>query len=262
MCSNNGENMQEDTRRDSIVSPIKSAGLLSDQVYAYLKELFDTDQFTAGQKLPSETKLAEGLNVSRISLREALQRLELEGYIERKRGVGTFVIDRHPSHAEAGIEKLISISEVLRSRGHVPGTKEIEIFSEPASEDLARALRLDVGAPLTVVNRIRTSDGKPLIWDSSRFPAVYLSPTTLPEQIGGSLFGFVENKLGLSVSHAVSRLLPARASADFAQKMDIEEGTLMIKLEQVHYLRDDTPVWQSTLHFPESDFSWYIVRTR
>jgi len=249
-------------QQKTIVSPIKSAGLLSDQVYAYLKELFETEQFSPGQKLPSETKLAESLNVSRISLREALQRLELEGYIERKRGVGTFVIDRHPSHAEAGIEKLISISEVLHSRGHEPGTREIEIFSEPASEELARALRMEAGDPLTVVNRIRTSDGKPLIWDSSRFPSAYLPPTTPIDQIGGSLFAFVEANLGLSISHAVSRLLPAQASAEFAQKMDIPEGTLMIKLVQVHYLRDDTPVWQSTLHFPESDFSWYIVRTR
>jgi len=248
--------------QDLIVSPIKSAGLLSDQVYAYLKDLFETEQFTAGQKLPSETKLAESLNVSRISLREALQRLELEGYIERKRGVGTFVIDRHPSHTEAGIEKLVSISDVLRSRGYSPGTRDIEVYSEAASEELARALRLEAGDPITVISRVRTIDGKPLIWDSSRFPAVYLPPTTTPEKIGGSLFEYVEKKLGLNISHAVARLLPAQAGPDFAQKMEIKEGTLMIKLEQVHYLKDDTPVWQSTLHFPDSDFGWYIVRTR
>jgi len=248
--------------QELIVSPIKTAGLLSDQVYVYLKELFETGKFSPGQKLPSETKLAESLNISRISLREALQRLELGGYIERKRGVGTFVIDRHPLHAEAGIEKLVSISQVLRSRGHVPGTQDIEIFTEPASEELARSLRLEPGDPLTVINRVRTSDGKPLIYDSSRFPAVFVPPSTTPEILGSSLFAFVENKLGMDISHAVSRLLPAQAGPDFAQKMEIEEGTLMIKLEQVHYLKDDTPVWQSTLHFPDSDFSWYIVRTR
>jgi len=244
------------------VGPVKGDEPLSSRVYSYLVDLLAKGIFKPGSKLPSENDLSQSLNVSRVSLRETLQRLELEGFIERKRGVGTFVIDRHPMHAEAGIEKLISMSDVIRYRGHEPGTKETTIFSELATEEIAAKLNLEAGAPVTVVNRIRTIDGKPAFFDSNRFPSKYFPPTITAEIIGDSLFKFVEQKLGLFISHAVARLLPEQATGTIAKKLEVAEGSLLIKLDQVHYLTDDRPVWQSTLSYPESEFSWYIVRTR
>lgn len=244
------------------VGPVKGNEPLSSQVYTYLLDLLNKGVFKPGSKLPSENDLSQSLNVSRVSLRETLQRLELEGYIQRKRGIGTFVIDRHPMHAEAGIEKLISMSDVIRYRGHEPGTKETIIFSETASEEIASKLNLEVGDPITVVNRIRTIDGKPAFYDSNRFPSIFFPSTITEEKIGDSLFQFVEQKLGLFISHAVARLLPEQAENPIANKLDIPEGTLLIKLDQVHYLSDNTPVWHSMLSYPESEFSWYIVRTR
>lgn len=245
-----------------IVSPIKTTKLLSDQVYSYLKELLIDGRFSPGQKLPSENSLAKNLNVSRVSLREALKRLEIEGYITRKRGVGTFVIDRHPHHMEAGIEKLISMSEVIRSRGLLPGTKEFEIFTEPADEETAKQLNLEVSDPVTVVNRVRTLDNIPFMYDCSRLPSHIFPASTPASSIGESLFKYVEDKLGLKISHAVSRLLPAQSDEFLSEKLQVPIGTLMIKLSQVHYLIDDSPFWQATLCYPDSLFNWYIVRTR
>ncbi len=244
------------------ITPLKSVELLSDQVYNHLRQRLLEGHYPPGFRLPAESDLAKSLNVSRVSLRAALQRLELEGYIERKRGVGTFVIDRHPLHIEAGIEKLISMSDVIRSRGHVPGTGETEIFTQPADEEIAARLGTTVGVPVTVVNRVRTIDGEPIFWDSNCFLSQYFPPTISVEAIGESLFTFVEQKLGMHISHAVARLLPAQVDAYLAPKLKVPEGTLLIKLAQVHYLKDNTPVWYATLLYRESAFSWYIVRTR
>jgi GntR family transcriptional regulator len=244
------------------VGPVKGTELLWEQVYNYLKVRLVQGHFPPGHKLPAESELAKSLNVSRVSLREALQRLELEGYIERKRGVGTFVIDRNPAHVEAGIEKLISMSSVIRSRGHVPGTKETIIYAESATEDIAARLGIRIGDPVTVIDRVRTIDGKPIFVDSNRFPSAYFPATTPVASIGESLFTYVENKLGLHVSHSVARLLPALADEALADKLEVAPGTLLIKLDQVHYLQDNSPIWYSILQYRESEFSWYIVRTR
>ncbi len=247
---------------DFEIGPVKGSTLLSEQVYNYLRERLQEGHFAPGFKLPAESDLARSLNVSRVSLRDALQRLELEGYIERKRGVGTFIIDRNPLHIEAGIEKLISMSDVIRSRGHVPGTAETEIFGQPADEEIAARLGIEVGDPVTVVNRVRTIDGEPIFWDSNCFPARHFPSTTPVSAIGESLFSFVEQKLGLYIGHAVARLLPAQVDTYLASKLKVSEGTLLIKLAQVHYLKDNTPIWYATLLYRESEFSWYIVRTR
>jgi DNA-binding GntR family transcriptional regulator len=72
----------------------------------------------------------------------------------------------------------------------------------------------------------------------------------------------VENKLGLHISHSVARLLPDLVDNALAEKLEVAPGTLLIKLDQVHYLKDNKPIWYSILKYRESEFSWYIVRTR
>ena len=236
---------------------------LAERAYIALKELLESGKFSSGQKLPSEHQLAEQLNISRVTLRTALQKLELLGYVDRKRGVGTFVVGAHKLHMDAGIERLVSISDVIRQRGHTPGTSEMEIIADIADEEVAHQLQLQVGDPITIINRIRTMDGTPLIYDENIFPSSIISQDIKAEELGDSLFTYVDINKGLNVDHAVARLIPAMADQFLAEKLEIPEGTLLIRLVQTHYVKEnDYPIWSSTLSFPKSKFSWYIVRTR
>jgi len=252
--------MQESKK---IFKKIVSSETIAEQAYSALKTQLESGNFSPGQKLPSEDEMARQLNISRITLRTALQKLELLGYVDRKRGVGTFVVGSQKKHLDAGIERLVSISEVMRQRGHVPGTCEIEIKSDHADEIIAQELRLKTGDPVTVINRVRTMDGAPLIYDNNIFPAGMVSPDISAEELGDSLFSFVLKNLKLNITHAVARLVPAMADDFLAEKLHVAKGTLLIRLVQTHYIEeDDSPIWQSTLSFPDSKFSWYIVRTR
>ncbi len=66
---------------------------LSDQIVGQLEQMLLEGSFAAGQKLPTERELAEQFDVSRPSVREALQKLEAKGLVSRKQGGGTFVCD-------------------------------------------------------------------------------------------------------------------------------------------------------------------------
>ncbi len=109
--------------KENVFHQIVSNETIAEQAYKALKELLESGDFVPGQKLPSEDEMARQLNISRITLRTALQKLELLGYVDRKRGVGTFVVGLEKKHIDAGIERLVSISEVIRQIGHVHGTK-------------------------------------------------------------------------------------------------------------------------------------------
>src|SRR5574341_750109 len=98
------------------LNAIGSGQALPGQVRDYLLQLIRNGQLAAGQRLPPEQELAKSLRVSRASLREALQRLDLEGYIDRKQGIGTFVIGSNPTLADAGLERLYSVTEIIASR--------------------------------------------------------------------------------------------------------------------------------------------------
>lgn len=249
--------------RVTLFQQIVSDETIADRAYNTLKDLLESGEFTPGQKLPSEDEIARQLNISRVTLRTALQKLELLGYVDRKRGVGTFVVGLHERHMDAGIERLVSISDVMRQRGHVPGTREIHIEGENTDTYIADELRIQAGDPVTVITRVRTMDGTPLIYDENVFPATIVPQDVTANKLGDSLFAYILKKRKLSVTHAVARLVPAMADDLIAKKLEIPKGTLLIRLVQTHYIKEnDSPVWQSTLSFPDSKFSWYIVRTR
>ena len=72
------------------VSVTRLYRIIADQIAGKI----NSNEFAAGQRLPSERDLAERLQVSRASVREALIALELEGYVDVRVGTGVFVLDR------------------------------------------------------------------------------------------------------------------------------------------------------------------------
>lgn len=76
-------------KNDLKIKPAK----ISDQIVEQLEHMLLEGSFLPGQKLPTERELAEQFDVSRPSVREALQKLEVKGLVSRKQGGGTFVRD-------------------------------------------------------------------------------------------------------------------------------------------------------------------------
>jgi GntR family transcriptional regulator len=221
-----------------------------DKIYNYLIQLFSSGKLAEGQKLPPEEELAAMLNVSRISLREALQKLEYEGFIARKRGLGTFVISTN-GYINAALKRFYSQSELIKSRGLTPGTKDVEIYSGTADEAIAAKLNLNVGDPVTRISRVRTANGKPFCYDVSTFSTKYLSPDTTAKDIGDSLIVFIQKSCSIKISHAIARLFPVICDEFLSQKVNLAVSTPLFLIRQVHYLTDNTPIWSSSVWYPE-----------
>jgi GntR family transcriptional repressor for pyruvate dehydrogenase complex len=77
------------------VNPLKSIKTVSlrSQVYTQLKKELTMGTWKAGEKLPSEKDLCQSFGVSRVTVRGAIQQLEILGLVETRHGGGTFVKD-------------------------------------------------------------------------------------------------------------------------------------------------------------------------
>lgn len=77
---------------------------VADRVAADILEMMASGDISAGDRLPSERRLAEELSVSRVSVRAALQRLKAQGFLIAVQGGGTRVVktagDADPALAE------------------------------------------------------------------------------------------------------------------------------------------------------------------
>ncbi|BDH45210.1 GntR family transcriptional regulator [Salmonella enterica subsp. enterica serovar Choleraesuis] len=81
---------------------INESGRLYQQIAAELKQRLEQKIYRAGDKLPPERLIAEEMNVSRTVVREAIIMLEVEGYVDVRKGSGIHVIANSPkAHPEA-----------------------------------------------------------------------------------------------------------------------------------------------------------------
>jgi GntR family transcriptional repressor for pyruvate dehydrogenase complex len=123
------------------IQPIKKANV-SEQVYEQLKRQLLNGEWKQGDKIPSENELAEAFNVSRITVRHAIQKLTALGLIETRVGEGSFVREVKPGVYMNAIIPLAylgenSTLEVLEFR-YVVESESVGLAAERATqEDIA-----------------------------------------------------------------------------------------------------------------------------
>lgn len=133
---------------------------VSQQVVTEICRLIRQGVYKAGDQLPPERELAEQLQVSRPSLREALRVLEMTGIVASRHGGGTFVLDMFP----AGIVSPLAL--LLEATGDALGDLwEMRIIFEPAiaARAAVRATPESIAALEDSVSQLlrSTSEGAP-----------------------------------------------------------------------------------------------------
>src|SRR5215510_11035137 len=152
--------MTDSNSTGTILKPIREPRLLPRLAVEQLRAMINSGELPDGSQLPSEPELAKALNISRSTLRAALSYLENEGTILRRRGVGTFVADRRSLYNNLNINW--GVTQIIEATGAVPGTSETKFDVQPASERLEESLKIPAGAPVIIVERVRTADQKPV----------------------------------------------------------------------------------------------------
>ena len=133
---------------------------LVDTAEAALRERLAPGRARPGDRLPPEKQLAEGLGVSRGTLRLALERLESNGEIVRRQGSGTFVgrVASPPAFSE-GLEVLESYASLARRQGKRLSVRNLQIEQAPVPGYVAEALGLRRKARATLIHRTLLADG-------------------------------------------------------------------------------------------------------
>lgn len=231
---------------------------LYESVLNEIKEMITKGYWQEGQQLPSEVELAQKFGVSRVTLREAMRKLEEEGAIVKHQGLGTFV-KRH-SLIKGGLEKLFSVTSLIKEQGMNPGTLDLAVAEVSAREDEARYLDINPGEPIYRIERVRTADGIPVVYCIDRLPAHLTGPDF--KEFKESLFAFIESKNGIRITYAISEIKFIKHDHMAKEKLALKKNDSLLLLEQVHYNEDDEPILYSSNYFNASKFKFYIVRKR
>ena len=140
---------------------------LYQQIADSILDKITSGELQPGARLPSEHALSSEHKVGRNTIRHALSDLSAKGYVEPVQGVGTFVTE---THFPKTVEFLYGFSQEMAQRGKVVTSKVIEAKLITADPLLARVLRIQLGAEVVFLNRLRVVDGKTAAVCSKRYP--------------------------------------------------------------------------------------------
>lgn len=226
----------------------------------HLAERISGGRFAAGVQLPSEPDLAAELGVSRATLREALRSLEDEGLVRRTWGAGTFVAER-PRVANS-LDANFGVTDAIRAAGMRAGIEQGRLWVEPAPASEAERLRMEPGGDVVVVERVRTADGKPVVFSRDVLPAALFGDRreVLHRLVRRSIYEVLERDLGVVVHHGVASFRPVRADRSVASRLDVPRGSLLLYLWQVDYGEDGAAVLSSHEYHLADAFEFSVVR--
>ncbi len=138
------------------------------QVYEFLLNKIKGNKIKEGYQLPNEVLLCDIFNVSRTTIREALRELELNGYIERGRGQGTFILNN--SVKSQALQKVSSIVDELKEKGIKTETKILEQKIIDSDKELQIILGISKNTKILYIKRLMISGDEPLYITNAYFP--------------------------------------------------------------------------------------------
>ncbi|MGH2765268.1 MAG: GntR family transcriptional regulator [Actinomycetota bacterium] len=233
---------------------------LTSAVREELVQRIERGEWQPRERLPSEPDLAARLGVSRATLREALRSLAEDGFVTRVQGSGTFVT--HRPRLRNNLDVNFGVSDLIRSMGMEPGSAGLRVYQGAVSADDARHLGLSADEAAVYVERVRTADGRPVVYSVDVVPRSLLGDDQrLLERLGrGSIYELFETELGIVVRQGVASLRPANADGRLAARLKVPEGTLLLYIFQVDYDGEGRPVLVSHEHHLADAFEITVVR--
>jgi GntR family transcriptional regulator len=212
-------------------------------------------EWQPGDRLPSEPELARRRTVSRSSMRAAITVLEEDGYVSRRHGSGTYVTARPALPSDLG--RNFGVSALISHNGMTPGSAEESSGAVPAPAEVAAALDIEPGQPVSTLRRVRTADGRRVVDVTDWCRVEHLAPEELPA--AGSIYEALAER-GLAVDHGVATLEPRNADDELADRLGVPRGTLLLTVNQVDRTADGVAVLVSREHHVADAFTFKLLR--
>jgi len=230
------------------------------QLENVLREKITSGAYSGGDRLPTEIELIQEYNVSRITVRQALQALADDGLIDRKQGRGTYVAERKSKKRKfSGTIHLTGSLDELIAMGMDTPVKVLEMNRVEADAHEAELLQIKIGTPIYRLKRLRMNENKPFGLIINYLPEEIGSRLTVAELSSGALLHTIESKLKYNLESAHQEIKAELSDPYVANLLDVRVGTALLSIERTVYTDKGVPVeYVHTLY--RSDLYGYSVK--
>jgi len=196
--------------------------------------------YSAGEKLPGETEIAETYRVNRHTVRRALATLAERGLVRAERGSGTYV--EATRRLAYPLRSRTRFSEIVGAGGHEPRGKLIESSEEAATRELARELGLKAGAPLIRIESVRLADRTPICISTTWLSAELFRDADKVFAASRSMTKLLAQYGIRDYRRATTRITAAIADATDATHLDLPLGRPVLVVDATDVDLSDRPL--------------------
>lgn len=213
-------------------------------------------KLATGARMPAEMELADRFGVNRHTVRSAIAALTQEGVLRAEQGRGTFVANAKRLTYQIGRRTRISqslASQVRDMKGALLASGVV-----PASQDVAEALEIEPGLPVTRLETMHSADGRPVsratLWISAdQFPEIAQDYA----ESGSITVAF--RKAGIADYFRKSTIISARhADSDDLKHLKLSPGAIVLTARAINVNTDGAPIQYSLTRFSADNMEFSI----
>ena len=208
------------------------------------------DSLGPGERFPSERELTEHYDVSRVTVQQALAALVRSGLLRREQGRGTFVAE---PKVERPLSRMNSFSEDMRQKGLAPSSRLVSHSTMVANLRLARALSVEQGAEVVLIERLMFADDAPMAVHQTYIRGDRCGDLVRRHlddlRAGRSLYDLLENQGGLRLTEADETVEATEATGEIAGLLGIDIGDPVLWIVRRTWLDDGVPLEVSEMTY-------------
>ena len=211
------------------------------QIEDWMRGRIRNGELRPGDAVENEIALAQSLGVSRITVRQALDNLANQGYLIRKRALGTFVAEPRKSFVLIR-PHLRSLTEEMADEGLKLTSKTLEqrvVFPEA---EIQRQLQLADGDKVVLIRRLRSADGLPLCIETCYHPFAAFPSLAEMDLTDQSIYELLEREYQRRPVTAKDTLVADTAKGEVARWLQIEPGAPLMRILRIAYDAQQIPI--------------------
>ncbi len=199
-----------------------------------------------GSRLPAEDSLIARFQVSRTTVRKAIENLVARGLVEIRRGKGTFVTE--PKITQE-LNQLSGFVEDMVALGRHPTARLLDKRPVPATKEVAQHLDVMLGAQVYCIKRVRLVDGVAMSFDETYLPVDIGEKIASNDLEAEPIFELLEDKYDLPLVEAQYQLEAVTADEQVALALEIEVGSPIFLIERTSYTEGHRPIDYERLYY-------------
>ena len=211
------------------------------QIGHWLEEMIQKGRYEVHDKLPSESKLSALFRVNRNTVRQAISDLVVKGFLQKRNGVGSFVMARPIKPVRYTLQHISSFTDDMVRMGLTPQTKSLRKSVVEAPPGVAEKLMLGKEKKVILTERLRMASGTPLVLERSYLPYKEFKEI-LKMRLTGSLYHILTKRFQVDLHRSIQTFRAVAVSGRDAKHLRVSSSSPGIFLESVIYDSKNIPV--------------------